>query len=212
MNSAGDAFVFPFRSPNWLATIVLQGLILIIPIIGFIALLGWLMVTLDNLRAGRQELAPAGFHLGRGIVLFGVQLIYGVALFVIPGVLQGIGSAIVSQSTGVGVLLITVAVVLEVAATRLLAFLTPALISRTSAFGFTGGMDVNAVWQQATANVPHTVLAALLVWVASIVGGLGFILCFVGVFFTAVYGYAVMAGAVAWYEGTQQVPAPSAAV
>jgi len=90
MDSAGDAFAFPFRSPNWLGTIVLQGLILIIPIIGQIALLGWLMVTVDNLRAGRQELAPAGFHLGRGIALFGVELIYGIALFIIPGILEGI--------------------------------------------------------------------------------------------------------------------------
>jgi hypothetical protein len=56
MNSPGDAFVFPFRSPNRFGTIVLQGLILII---GQIALLGWLLATLEELRAGRQEMAPA---------------------------------------------------------------------------------------------------------------------------------------------------------
>jgi hypothetical protein len=212
MNSVGDAFAFPFRSPNWLGTVVLQGLIGIIPIIGQIALLGWLMITLDNLRAGRQELAPAGFHLGRGIALFGVEVIYGIALFVIPGVLQGVGSAVVSQSAGVGALLISIAVLLEVVASLLLAFLTPVLILRTSEFGFGGGMDVAAVWQQATANVSQTIVAALLIWVAQLIAGLGLILCGVGVLFTTVYAYGVMAGVVSWYERTQSITGPSTAV
>lgn len=212
MNSVGDAFAFPFRSPNWLGTVLLQGLIGIIPIIGQIALLGWLMITLDNLRAGRQELAPAGFHLGRGIALFGVELIYAIALFVIPGVLQGIGGAVVSQSAGVGALLITIAVLLEVVASLLLAFLTPVLILRTSALGFGGGMDVGAVWQQATANVSQTIVAALLIWVAQLIAGLGLILCGVGVLFTTVYAYGVMAGVVSWYERTPSVTGPSTAV
>src|SRR3977135_1368482 len=104
MNSPGDAFAFPFRSPGWVGTILLQGLILIIPIIGQIALMGWLMITLDNLRDGRQELAPAGFHLSPGLRLFGVQLIYGIVLSIIPGILEGIGSAM-QQSNGSGVAL-----------------------------------------------------------------------------------------------------------
>src|SRR5215469_14331094 len=116
MNSAGDAFAFPFRSPDWLGTMVLQALILIIPIIGQIALLGWLLATVDNLRAGRQQLAPAGFYLGRGIALFGVELIYGIALFIIPGIIEGIGSAMLSQGTGGGAALVTLAVLLYVAA------------------------------------------------------------------------------------------------
>jgi hypothetical protein len=211
MNSVGDAFAFPFRSPNWLGTVVLQGLIGIIPIIGQIALLGWLMITLDNLRAGRQELAPAGFHLGRGIALFGVEVIYGIALFVIPGVLQGVGSAVVSQSAGVGALLISIAVLLEVVASLLLAFLTPVLIMRTSEYGFGGAMDVGEVWRDATADVGQTIIAALLIWVAGLIGGLGLILCGIGVFLTAAYAHAVTAGVVAWYERTQRVTSPTPA-
>jgi hypothetical protein len=159
MNSVGEAFGYPFRSPSWLGTIVLQGLILIIPIVGQIALLGWLLMTLDNLRAGRQELAPAGFHLGRGISLFGVQLIYGVALFLVPGILFGIGGGIMNQSAGAGAALVSLASLLELVASLLLAFLTPVLILRTSESGFGGGLDVGAVWQRATANVGQTVIA-----------------------------------------------------
>jgi hypothetical protein len=212
MNSVGDAFGYPFRSPDWLGTIVLQGLISIIPIVGQIALFGWLLITLDNLRAGRQELAPAGFHLGRGISLFGAQLIYGLALFIVPGILLGIGSGIMNQSGVGGAVLITLGSLLELAATLLLAFLMPVLILRTSEFGFGGAMDVGAVWRHATANVTQTVIAALLIWVAELIGGLGLVACFVGVFFTTVYAYAVIAGVVAWFERAESLSRPTTAI
>jgi hypothetical protein len=213
MNSVGDAFAFPFRSPGWLGTIVLQALITIIPIIGQIALFGWLLITLDNLRAGRQELAPAGFHLGRGISLFGVQLIYGIALFIVPGLLLGLGGATMNQSAGAGAVLVTLGSLLELVATLLLAFLMPVLILETGEHGFGGGLDVGAVWRRATANVSQTVIAALLIWVAQLIAGIGLVACFVGVFLTTVYAYAVIAGVVAWYERAEGVSgSPSRAV
>jgi hypothetical protein len=212
MNSAGDAFAFPFRSPNWLGTIVLQGLILIIPIIGQIAVLGWMLATIDNLRAGRLELAPAGFYLGRGIVLFAVELIYAVALFLIPGILWGIGGSLIGQNNAAGGALFFVASLLDLVASLLLAFLTPVLILRTSEHGFAGAMDVGAVWREATADVGQTIIAALLIWVAALIGGLGLIVCFVGVFLTTAYAHAVTAGVVAWYERTQRVSSPTPAV
>jgi len=59
VNSVGDAFGFAFRDPKWVQKILIQGLILIIPIIGLIALAGWMLMTFDNIRAGRQELATS---------------------------------------------------------------------------------------------------------------------------------------------------------
>src|ERR1700694_3940136 len=91
VNSVGDAFAFPFRDPNWAGKIVVQALILIIPIVGLIATAGWMLMTFDNLRAGRQELAPAGFHLSRGIGLFGAWFLYAFVLAIPGGVLNGIG-------------------------------------------------------------------------------------------------------------------------
>ncbi|HEY8736029.1 MAG TPA: hypothetical protein VIO62_03195, partial [Candidatus Dormibacteraeota bacterium] len=93
MNSVGDAFTFPFRDPGWVGKIAVQGLILIIPIVGWIATAGWLMLTYDNLRAGRQELPPAGFHLERGIGIFGVIVIYAIVINIPGSILDGIGGA-----------------------------------------------------------------------------------------------------------------------
>src|SRR5690349_7557632 len=102
MNSVGDAFGYPFRDPGWLGKLVVQGLILIIPIVGWIAAVGWLVLTYENLRAGRQELAPAGFHLGKGIGLFGVFLIYAILLDIPAWILDGIGNAANSQHAYAG--------------------------------------------------------------------------------------------------------------
>src|ERR1700674_2724492 len=98
VNSVGDAFAFPFRDPDWAGKIVVQALILIIPIVGLIATAGWMLMTFDNLRAGRQELAPAGFHLSRGIGLFGAWLIYAVVLSIPGDILNGIGSGMNANS------------------------------------------------------------------------------------------------------------------
>src|SRR2546429_5043574 len=78
MTSVGDSFAWPFQDPGWFGKMVLQGLISIIPIVGWIALVGWFMMTIDNYRAGRRELPPAGFHPERGVGLFVVLLVYGI--------------------------------------------------------------------------------------------------------------------------------------
>src|SRR5207245_11263668 len=76
MNSVGDSFAWGFRDPGWAGKMLLQGLIALIPIVGWIAMTGWLMMAFENVRAGKNELPPAGFHLERGIAIFGVFLIY----------------------------------------------------------------------------------------------------------------------------------------
>ena len=93
MTSVGDSFAWPFQDPGWFGKMIVQGLITIIPIVGWIATAGWLIMTIDNYRAGRRELPPAGFHLGRGIALFVVYLIY-IIVFAIPGgILTGAASS-----------------------------------------------------------------------------------------------------------------------
>ena len=86
MTSAGDGFSWPFQDPQWASKILVQGLITLIPIVGWIATTGWLVLTIDNYRTGRRELPPYGFHLERGIVLFVVYMsVAGTVGFVLAG-------------------------------------------------------------------------------------------------------------------------------
>jgi len=204
VTSVGDSFAWPFQDPGWFSKMVVQGLIFIIPIVGWIALTGWLVLTIDNYRAGRRELPPAGFHLERGIALFVVLLVYGIVIAIPITVLYTVGGA--GHNGAVSAL----AGLINLALTLLFAFIAPSLILHTYRGGFNGGFDVNAVWETATANTSNTVIAGLLVYVARLVGGIGFLLCCVGALFTIPYSTAITAGIVTWYESTLSGSGPLA--
>jgi hypothetical protein len=212
MNSVGDAFSYPFRSPGWFGKIVLQSLIAFIPIVGWIAMTGWLMLTFENVRAGRMELPPAGFHLSRGIGIFGVFLIYGIVLNIPAFILFSLGGGFnfgahnnygYYYSSPVGNLGSTLSFV----AGLFLDFLVPSLIVNTYHFGFAGGLDVQRVWRYATTNVTNGVIAGAIIFVASLIGAAGVIACCIGLLFTIGYQNAIQAGVAAWFERMQAAPA-----
>jgi len=201
MTSAGDGFSWPFQDPQWASKILVQGLITLIPIVGWIATTGWLVLTIDNYRTGRRELPPYGFHLERGIVLFVVYVVYVIVFGIPGGLIESAG--VNSDSGGLQALGNLVGFVLSV----LLAFLAPSIILHTYRSGFSGGFDVPGIWQMATANMTNTIIAGLLIWVASLIGGLGIVICCVGLIFTLPYSAAIVAGIVTWYEHITSGPA-----
>src|SRR5258708_28807905 len=209
MNSVGDAFGYPFRDPGWAGKIAVQGLILIIPIVGWIAAAGWLMLTYENLKAGRQELAPAGFHLERGIGLFGVILIYSIVIDIPSWVVEGIGSAASNQSTLAGNQFTQLGSLLGFLAQLFLAFLTPSLIVLTARGGFPGCLNVQPVWPLATTQLNNTIIAGGVGFPANLIGLLGFIPFSIAIFFTLIYATAIQAGVAAWFDKVSSAPVAS---
>jgi Protein of unknown function (DUF4013) len=207
VNSVGDAFGFPFRDPAWAGKIAVQAVILIIPIVGLIAAAGWMLMTFDNLRAGRQELAPAGFHLSRGISLFGVWFIYSFVLSLPGGILKSMGSGLSSSHSLSGDAFTGLGSLLGLAGQLFFYFLLPSLMVMTYHHGFAGGMDVEGVWRLATGNVSASVMAGLVMFVAGIIGILGILACCIGIFFTGAYAATVMTGVASWFERQQAQPA-----
>ena len=212
MNSVGDSFAWAFRDPQWPGKVLVQGLIAIIPIVGWIAMTGWLMMAFENARNGRNELPSAGFHLERGIAIFVVFLVYGLVLNIPAIILYGIGGATAGVNNGnnaatvAGSGFFSLAGLVGLAGTLFFRFLIPSLIVHTYHRGFAGGFDLERVWALATQNVTNSVIAGLIIFVASIIGGVGFVCC-IGFIFTIPYENTINAYAAAWFERQQAAPA-----
>jgi hypothetical protein len=205
VNELSDSIAWPSRDPDWVRKVVLTGLILFIPVVGAIVLLGWMLAALDNLRAGNPVLPPAGFsYLGRGMHLFVVYVVYGIALLAVFGVLFGAGLAIALSSTNaaslLGVALILLGYAILLVAGLGLSLVTPAIVVATERGGIAGGLNLPGVLRLVVADVEESLRAGLFTLVASLIGSIGAIACLIGQFFTTPYGYAVLAGVVHHYE------------
>jgi hypothetical protein len=216
LNDYSDSIGWPTKDPQWISKIIVQSLITIIPIVGAIALLGWMLAALDNLRNGRRELPGAGFaHLGRGVTLFLVFLVYGVAiaavcivLFIIGFALAAAGGNSNSGALGaIGFLFVLLGYGIAILASIALYFLMAPIILATERGGFGAGINFPQILAMARSNPSSTIFAGLLILVGHLIGSLGSILCGVGVYLTIAYGYAVMAAVVAAYE-RQSAPQP----
>jgi hypothetical protein len=208
INSAADALGWPFRDPQWVTKILLMGLINIIPIVGQMALLGWVLNSVDNLRQGRQELAPAGFSgLGRGARLFVVILVDILALIVLYGILLIGGTSMTgSDNSGarvLGVILTLLGIIVYYGGLLAFSLLLPTIALTTDRGGIGAGLNAPAIIRRALSNPGTYLMAGLFSLIASIIAGFGVIACIVGVLFTTAWSYAVLAGLVYWLERNQ---------
>ena len=215
MDRIADAFVWPSRDPQWVGKVLVIGLILVIPIVGSINGLGWMLAALDRLRAGEEKLPPANFdHLGRGFGLFVVFLVYYLAIGVVTSVIYVPAVLILSAqghdpsnaalvTLGVGLLLLAFSV--TTLALLAVGFATPAIVLAFDGGGIGGGLNVKRVVQMARASPVNTLIAGLMLIAAGIVGSLGLIVCFAGVYFTQAYALAMQAWIIHSFElGTKE--------
>jgi hypothetical protein len=203
VNGLSDSVAWPARDPQWVSKVLLMGLIGIIPILGQLVLLGWMLSALDNLRAGRSELPAAGFsYIERGASLFVVLLLYGVGLGVVWGALFGVGLALTftPRLGAIGVVVILFGYSSIVVGVLGFYLLTPPIVVATERGGIGGGLNLPAILKRAGETPTTTFACGLFVLVAYLIGGIGAIACLIGQFFTAPYGYAVLAGVVRHYE------------
>lgn len=210
MERIADAFVWPARDHDWPARLLVVGLILLIPIVGSINGLGWMLAALDRLRAGQQKLPPANLgYLGRGFGLFVVVLVYGVAvavvagLFYLPAVLifvregQGPTNAAAVSS---GVLLSLASFSIATLGSLALNFLMPSIVLATDRGGIAGGLRFAEVLRGARITPANTLIAGLMLIAASFVGSIGIVVCGVGVLFSTAYSLAMQAWIIHSYE------------
>jgi hypothetical protein len=205
-----EAFVWPVRDPQWAPKLIIIGLISLIPIIGWMNGLGWMLGSLDRLRSGEERLTDGYFtHIGRGARLFVVELIYALVVvalglvFYIPGILIAVSQGHGNANPGV----IALALLLDLAALGLVSlgslaytFLLPAVILATDADGIAAGLSIGAIVRRSRANPVNTLISGLMLIAASFVSSIGVIACGIGVVFTAPYALAMQAWIVRSFE------------
>jgi hypothetical protein len=205
-----DAFIWPTRDPEWVMKLLIIALILLIPIVGAINGLGWMLASIDRLRAGDTRLAPASLgYIVRGFPLFVVNLGYELAIVLVagaiyvPAVLMASNESHGSANTAV----ISGAIVLSLLAFSIvtlgslaLNFAMPSVVLATDAGGISGGLNLSAVLRRVRANLSNTLIAGLMLIAAGFVGSLGVIACVIGVLFTTAYALAIQAWVVRSFE------------
>jgi hypothetical protein len=205
-----DAFVWPVRDPAWLTKLLIIALTLLIPVVGAINAIGWMLASLDLLRAGDERLAPAHLgYLGRGIRLFAVNIVYILAIGLVVAVIYVPAVVMASRESqgAVSAGLISAAIALSLLAfsiatlgSLVLNFLTPSIVLATDRGGIGSGLSVGSVLRHARANLANTLIAGLMLIAAGFIGSLGLIACGIGVLFTTAYALAMQAWVVRSFE------------
>jgi hypothetical protein len=189
-----EIFLWMSEDERWRYKFVFQALILLVPVVGLVALLGWMMIICDNLLAGRQDVAPSGFHLRRGVKLFAVGIVYWIGLGV-P--LSGLRFA---DSLWHGLLPLNAVATAynDVALLVYVVLIVPVFVA-TDRGGFLAGLNVAHITLSILRRPLRTVVATLVVLIAVVIAILGFAVI-VAAPFTITYAASVVATIAAWWS------------
>ncbi len=195
----GLAFSYPFQDKDWIQKILLTGVISLIPIVGQIAVLGWLIEITARVIRGESDPMPKWEDFGglfmSGLKAFALGFIFGLPLMIIAFPAAIIDTLVDSESAAVVFsLLLACLSCLSIIYGLALAFIIPAAYGELAATGsLASALNIGTLIERIRKAPAAYLLAFLGIFVASFLAGFGVILCFVGVLFTGAYAYAVEA-------------------
>jgi hypothetical protein len=194
----GRAFTFVFDDEDWIKKILIGGIVTIIPIVNFIAI-GYGLRVLRNVARGDAKPLPEwddwGGDFVKGAMVFVAGIIYAlpiIVLSIISAIITAIASDAFGEVGGIGGLCILGVNCLNVLWAIAMALWMPAATiryARSEQFG--AFFEFSEIWALISNNLGTYGMAILVSIIAGIVGGLGTILCVVGVIFTSFYGTLV---------------------
>lgn len=191
-----QAFAFPFQDQDWIKKLAITGLISLIPIVGWIAVLGWSLEVARRVIRSEAPVLPdwgnfgGNFSLGiKGTVISVVLSIPLIVLYLPVGVLPLIFDenevatvlTIVSICTGCLALLYSLVVM----------FTLPAAFGQLAATdSLAEAFKVGRLLSLIRAAPAAHLIVILGLLVSGIVSGIGVIACVIGVLFTIAYSFA----------------------
>lgn len=197
----GKAFTYPFQDPDWFKKIIIPGLVMLIPIIGQIAVLGWaLEITRRVLRKDPNPLPEFDFgkNLSDGFKGFVIGLVYAIPIFIfmIPPIIVSATmdpEAASMESLGpVAIIVMVCCYGLMILYSLLMSAVLPAALGNFVANeNMSAGFRFKEVFALVKAAPGAYLLVLVGVILAGMIGGLGSIVCAIGVILTSAYAFAV---------------------
>jgi hypothetical protein len=191
-------FHWMWEDERWRYKWLFQSLIFLIPVVGQISLLGWMLTMCDSLVAGNQTVPPAGFYLRRGIKPLLIGVFYWVGLAV-PLALLGYYDTL---SRGALQLARVATVYNDLALLLYLILIVPFLIA-TDRGGLLGGLNFVLVGVSILRRPLRTLVAALVFLIALAICFLGIALIILAPF-AITYAASVVATIAAWWYRPRQ--------
>ncbi len=199
----GQAFTYVFEDPDWAKKVLIPALIAIIPIVGQIFLLGWMLdITRRVIQRNPRPLPELDFgrQLVDGLKGFVIGFVYALPILILEIPIIIVSSSMSTQNfdtnTTAGPLVAIVSVCcggLILLYALLMAFFLPAALGNYAASGnLSAGFRFREIFGLLRAAPGAYLLTLLGVIVAGFISGLGSIACVIGVFATLAYAQAIM--------------------
>ncbi len=198
------AFSFVFDDPDWIQKIVIGGLIGLIPVVGWLLVLGYMIGVGRNVIRGNPQPLPDWSDFGQmlidGLYAFVIGIVYSLPIFVVlcfvllPSLALGGAFGGDNENLGaiaaVGICCFTgFAVIYGIAIAW---FFLPAAMARyADTDDLMSALRYREVLSITRANPIVFLMALLVTWVASFVAGFGVIACVIGIWFTQFYAQCV---------------------
>jgi hypothetical protein len=194
----GKAFSFVFEDPNWPGKIIIGGVIAIIPIIGWILVMGYMVAVARNVIRGAPQPLPEWSDFGQLFLdgLYGIVIafVYALPIIVVSLVTVTPASILSGDDGGAAVTLASCCFAAFALIYGLLAgwLFVPAALGRYADTGdIMAGLRFGEVLEISRASPVDFLLALIVSWVVGFLAGFGVILCCVGALFTGFYAQCV---------------------
>ena len=198
----GKAFTFVFEDEDWIVKVLIgigilvAGVVLfwlVIPaILAALLLSGYSLEITRRVIRGDDEVLPAWDDWGQllvdGLQVLVIGIVYALPMIVV-GVCAGVPLGwITENSEGAAAFVSFVLGCFNLLWGIVLSLTLPAAIGKFAAEGeLASAFRFGEVLALIRDNLTTYVITAVMVWVTSIISGLGLLFCFIGVFFTGVY-------------------------
>ncbi len=196
----GRSFSYIFEDKDWFKKLILPGLCMLIPVIGWMVALGWALQATRNVIDGVEAPLPDldfGRDLGRGFYAFLIGFIYSLPGAILSGIsarLMGFGEM---HGEGLGLAIGALAAVIGLVTALInivTSFITTTATANFVAKGtFGAGFKFDEIFRMLKTNFVDWLIVLLGTLLAvGIIGPLGSIACVVGLLVTLPFGLAVM--------------------